>query len=65
MTDPERIERPGTDTLCTWAQDDDEDEDGSWATSCGQYFTIIDGGPLDNRMRFCCYCGKPIKENTP
>ena len=44
---------------CRWV----EDEDGDWVTSCGEYFIIInDGRPTGNRMRFCCYCGKPLQE---
>jgi hypothetical protein len=43
---------------CEWK----DDVDGNWDTSCGQMFTFIDGGPLDNGLRFCGYCGKPIHE---
>jgi rRNA maturation endonuclease Nob1 len=48
---------------CQWAADCD----GNFDTQCGQCFTFIDGGPEDNKARFCCFCGgkirvKPYKE---
>ena len=46
---------------CCWSQNDFEDVDtGSWATTCGNRFYFTDGGPDDDGMNFCCYCGKPI-----
>lgn len=41
---------------CNWT----EDWEGNWNTECGEMFVFIDGGPEENRIRFCCYCGKPI-----
>jgi hypothetical protein len=48
---------------CHWYQDGDEDSD-KWAASCGRhrYFQLNDGTPTDNRMKHCCYCGKPLVE---
>ena len=44
-------------TPCMWR----EDEDGTWDTNCGEVFVFItDGGPSENKMRFCCYCGGPV-----
>ena len=44
---------------CDWI--DDDSADGAWATSCGHLFVLTDGGtPAQNRMAFCCYCGKPL-----
>jgi len=43
---------------CEW----NEDENGAWWTSCDNGFEFIDGTPLDNKMKFCCYCGKPLKQ---
>lgn len=43
---------------CHWSQDG-EDSD-TWATQCSHYFTLIEGTPGDNHMRFCCYCGRPL-----
>ena len=44
--------------MCKWEQYDDDW--GAYETDCGQAFNIIDGTPEDNRMKFCCYCGKPL-----
>lgn len=44
------------DAVCTWS----ENGDGAWDTGCGQCFVLNDGGPADNDMRFCCYCGKTL-----
>ena len=49
-----------SEAVCNWHQDDD---DGTWATDCGGVFVIIEGAPSDNEMKFCAYCGKPIKEH--
>ena len=43
---------------CVWT----EDEDGNYDTDCDEKYSFIVGGPTDNGMKFCCYCGKPLKE---
>ena len=48
--------------VCTWVQDDPDR--GAWATSCGGMFSITDGTPGENGMRFCTYCGGVLVE-TP
>jgi len=48
------------DRTCTWVQDDDNSD--AWGTQCRRMFLLIDGTPEDNRMKFCCYCGKPLVE---
>lgn len=40
---------------CTWSLD--EDDSGTWATSCGNLFSFTDGGPKENDFKHCCYCG--------
>lgn len=45
---------------CAWARDSDPDTD-VWVTTCGHYFRIDEGTPADNDMKFCCYCGKPLR----
>lgn len=45
---------------CVWAQDDE----GHWDTACENRFTLNEGCPSDNRMRFCCYCGKALVEHV-
>ena len=44
---------------CTWYQDGDSDS-GVYATSCRNYFNLEDGTPEDNKMQWCCYCGKRL-----
>ena len=47
---------------CLWLQDGDEDS-GTYMASCNRrYFMFEDGTPTDNRMKHCCYCGKPLVE---
>jgi hypothetical protein len=44
---------------CNWYQDGDETSE-LWQTGCNKYFCLNDGDPVDNKMKFCCYCGKSI-----
>ena len=43
---------------CQWKADDN----GDWHTDCGEIFVIVNGSPLENSMKFCCYCGKRLDE---
>lgn len=43
---------------CKWTEDDL----GLWNTECENMFVIGDGSPRENKMNFCCYCGKPIEQ---
>lgn len=44
---------------CEWHKDcDDTDE---WESSCGETWVFLDGGPEENRVKFCQGCGKPVK----
>lgn len=45
---------------CTWF----EDPDGNWGTECDEMFQFTTGGPQENDMKFCCYCGKPLLERS-
>ena len=38
---------------CQWS----EDMEGNWDTACGETFSFHDGGPRENRARWCQYCG--------
>lgn len=51
-TDVEKVE------YCNWGYD----SEGVHETSCGQMFQLNDGTLKDNKMKYCCYCGKEIKE---
>ena len=43
---------------CPWVQEDDSSD--TWDTGCGNRFVLNEGTPVDNGMRFCCYCGKAL-----
>lgn len=49
-------------TPCNWAQDDSESD--AWGTGCGKVFRLDEGLPSDNKLKFCCYCGKPLTESV-
>lgn len=40
-------------------------DSGSWETACGWTYFSCEGGPLDARMSYCCYCGRLLKEKGP
>ena len=44
--------------VCTWTCD----SDGIWQADCGHAFEFTHGGPKENDMVFCAYCGKKLKE---
>jgi hypothetical protein len=48
-----------TEKPCIW-----QEEDEYWQTGCGHAFCLNAGTPLENGMKFCAYCGKPIKEEV-
>jgi len=49
-----------TDAACQWGQEDEGS--GTYWSACGHGFTFNDGGPTDNGLKHCCYCGKPLIE---
>jgi hypothetical protein len=44
---------------CTWKKHWWHDH---WETSCGHAFTVLEGTPRDNGMKYCCYCGRTLVE---
>ena len=52
------IEQKSPTPECAW----ECDSEGNWETGCGGTFILNEGTPGDNRMAFCCYCGKPLME---
>ena len=46
-------------TACQWTPMDDES--GTWESACGQAWTFMEDGPVENNVRFCHGCGKPIE----
>ena len=47
--------------ICEWSQ---EEESYIWESDCGGTFILEDGGPEENKMKYCCFCGKPLVQ-TP
>ena len=45
------------DYCCTWW----EEEDGTWTTECENAWEV-DCNMEHIGMRFCCYCGLPLKK---
>lgn len=63
MTERSEIAQRSTDeshvrTGCEW----EADEENNWTTTCGKTFCLIEGGPIENDMKFCCYCGLALDE---
>ncbi len=54
----QREQVDATQTPCTWT----EDMDSLWESKCTDHgpFQFFDGGPDDNHVAFCPYCGHPI-----
>jgi tRNA(Met) C34 N-acetyltransferase TmcA len=52
----EELENRGT---CEWMRDDDS-EWYVWETQCGETWHFDDGGPNENRMKFCPGCGRAL-----
>ena len=47
---------------CFWRHPDFQDFT-HWTTKCGEIFDgFKEGGPYDNKMKFCCYCGGKLIE---
>lgn len=47
---------------CTWTHENHEGD--YWETDCGETFAFIDGGPRENKMQFCPYCGRALKAKS-
>lgn len=47
--------------ICRW---DSTGEGNIFETECGDTFQLFDGTPSENRMNFCPYCGKGLKEEV-
>ena len=43
---------------CKWIYDEYHDY---WDTKCGEGQIFTDGGPKENKYRYCPYCGKEIE----
>lgn len=52
---------------CTWTYQGGiatltDDNDCFWDTECGEAYMAIEGGLANNRIKFCVFCGKAIRE---
>jgi hypothetical protein len=47
----------GPAPTCAWREDE---HDATWHTECGQMWQFNDGGPTENKQRFCGYCGSAL-----
>lgn len=47
--------------ICIWTYDDLDDK---WDTDCGESFQFTEGGPIENKAKFCQYCGGKLVEKT-
>ena len=47
--------------MCIWTNATTDHSD-TWETECGKMFTLNEGSPSDNDMKFCCYCGGSLEE---
>lgn len=50
------------DDVCEWHYDEQE---CSWSAKCGSHWLFYDGGPVENDVKFCQCCGKPVKIAAP
>lgn len=48
--------------LCNWTIGADPDGREAWTTSCGMAFRTIDGTPGQNKLVFCGFCGRVLRE---
>ena len=46
---------------CIWTEQDDDDMPGTYASACGEMWSFNDGGVVENNVRFCQGCGKPVQ----
>lgn len=60
--EPRVAVEPPVAEQCVWTLDSNEWESGKWDSDCGESFWFEVDGPDENRMRFCCYCSKPLVE---
>lgn len=44
---------------CKWTLDPYPDEE-IWESECGQSWSFITDGPVENNVRFCHHCGRPV-----
>lgn len=46
---------------CEWREEDPWGPmPDTYATDCGEMWSFVDGGPAENRVKFCHRCGKTV-----
>ncbi len=50
---------------CVWSPSDPEDVDLLWSTTCKHEFVFLDGGPVENEIKFCPFCGDLVEIDAP
>jgi len=48
----------GENLTCKWTLTDDDQN--LWETECDGLFILESDSPKENKMEFCCYCGKKL-----
>ena len=38
----------------------EDDDSGTWRSSCGELWSFFDGGPKENRVTYCPHCGGKV-----
>jgi hypothetical protein len=47
--------------VCEWLSTEDFDGDPFYETNCGESFCFIEGDVKYNGIKYCPYCGRPIR----
>jgi len=55
-----RIETMTKSNTCAWKMVDSDYN--IWETDCGESFVLEDGTPKENKLRYCCFCGRKLIE---
>lgn len=50
------------DKICFWKYDIDYNY---YHTDCGEDFTLEEGTPYQNKMRYCYHCGRKLRVGKP
>ena len=53
-----------SDTSCKWVEVDEYDCT-TWETDCGRKWEFMADGPVENDIKYCHGCGKPIELSAP
>lgn len=43
---------------CVWRLADGDS--GAWASACGELWSFVDGGPIENHVSYCHHCGRTV-----